>query len=44
MRLGVIAGQGRDWKESLQKVRIAEGLGYELVVCAFLYPKRKLQT
>ena len=32
MRLGVIAGQGRDWKESLQKVRIAEGLGYELVV------------
>ncbi len=32
MRLGVIAGQGRDWKESLQKVRIAEGRGYELVV------------
>ena len=31
MRLGVLAGAGGDWRESLQKVRIAESLGYELV-------------
>ena len=31
MRLGVLAGAGRDWRESLEKVRIAESLGYELV-------------
>ena len=31
MRLGVLAGAGSDWRESLEKVRIAEGLGYELV-------------
>ena len=31
MRLGVLAGAGSDWRESLEKVRIAESLGYELV-------------
>ena len=31
MRLGVLAGAGGDWRESLEKVRIAESLGYELV-------------
>ena len=31
MRLGVLAGAGRDWRESLEKVQIAESLGYELV-------------
>ena len=31
MRLGVLAGTGSDWRESLEKVRIAESLGYELV-------------
>ena len=31
MRLGVLAGIGRDWQESVEKVRIAESLGYELV-------------
>ena len=31
MRLGVLAGGGADWRESLEKVRIAESLGYELV-------------
>lgn len=31
MRLGVLAGMGRDWRESVEKVRIAESLGYELV-------------
>jgi len=31
MRLGVLAGIGRDWHESLEKVRIADSLGYELV-------------
>ncbi len=31
MRLGVLAGAGRDWREALEKVRIAESLGYELV-------------
>ena len=31
MRLGVLAGAGRDWRESLEKVRIAESLGYEFV-------------
>ncbi len=31
MRLGVLAGAGADWRESLEKVRIAESLGYELV-------------
>ena len=31
MRLGVLAGAGNDWRGSLEKVRIAESLGYELV-------------
>jgi len=31
MKLGVLAGAGGDWRESLEKVRIAESLGYELV-------------
>ena len=31
MRLGVLAGGGTGWRESLEKVRIAESLGYELV-------------
>ena len=31
MRLGVLAGGGADWRASLEKVRIAESLGYELV-------------
>ena len=32
MRLGVLAGlEAADWKDSLEKVRIAEDLGYELV-------------
>lgn len=30
MRLGVLAGAGRDWRESVEKVRIAESLGYRL--------------
>lgn len=31
MRLGVLAGAGRDWRESVEKVRVAESLGFELV-------------
>ncbi|MCZ6888527.1 MAG: LLM class flavin-dependent oxidoreductase [Gammaproteobacteria bacterium] len=31
MRLGVLAGAGKDWRESIEKVKIAESLGYELV-------------
>ncbi len=31
MRLGVLAGAGADWRESVEKLRIAESLGYELV-------------
>lgn len=31
MRLGVLAGIGRDWRESIEKVRIADSLGYEMV-------------
>lgn len=31
MRLGLLAGMGQDWRESLAKVKIAEDLGYELV-------------
>ena len=31
MRLGVLAGAGANWQSSLEKVRIAESLGYELV-------------
>ncbi len=31
MRLGLTAGMGDDWRESLKKVQIAEDLGYEWV-------------
>ncbi|MYE23242.1 MAG: LLM class flavin-dependent oxidoreductase [Gammaproteobacteria bacterium] len=31
MRLGVLAGAGADWRDSVEKVQIAESLGYELV-------------
>ena len=31
MRLGVLAGAGANWRESVEKVQIAESLGYELV-------------
>ena len=31
MRLGVLAGIGPNWRKSLEKVRIADSLGYELV-------------
>jgi alkanesulfonate monooxygenase SsuD/methylene tetrahydromethanopterin reductase-like flavin-dependent oxidoreductase (luciferase family) len=31
MRLGVLAGASNDWRESIEKVQIAESLGYELV-------------
>ncbi len=32
MRLGVMTGFGADWQSTVEKVRIAEDLGYELVV------------
>ncbi|MCE2407277.1 MAG: LLM class flavin-dependent oxidoreductase [Pseudomonadales bacterium] len=31
MKLGVLAGMGRDWQDSIEKVRVAESLGYEMV-------------
>ncbi len=31
MRFGILAGVGRDWRESIEKVHIAESLGCELV-------------
>ncbi|HJN52467.1 MAG: LLM class flavin-dependent oxidoreductase [Pseudomonadales bacterium] len=31
MGLGILAGAGQDWRVSLEKVQIAESLGYELV-------------
>ena len=31
MRLGVLAGAGSNWQDSIEKVQIAETLGYELV-------------
>ena len=31
MRLGLLAGPGDDWRESLEKVRVAEDLGIELI-------------
>lgn len=34
MRLGLLTGMGDDWRETLEKVRIAEDLGYERVSCA----------
>lgn len=32
MRLGIIAGMGKDWRKSIETIKIAERLGYELVV------------
>ncbi|MPZ98597.1 MAG: LLM class flavin-dependent oxidoreductase [Dehalococcoidia bacterium] len=32
MRLGIRAGMGDDWRQNLEKVRIAEDLGYEIVM------------
>jgi alkanesulfonate monooxygenase SsuD/methylene tetrahydromethanopterin reductase-like flavin-dependent oxidoreductase (luciferase family) len=34
MRLGLLAGMGDDWRDTLEKVKIAEDLGYERVSCA----------
>jgi alkanesulfonate monooxygenase SsuD/methylene tetrahydromethanopterin reductase-like flavin-dependent oxidoreductase (luciferase family) len=34
MRLGLLMNMGKDWKTSLEKVRIAEDLGYEYVAAA----------
>jgi len=34
MRLGLLAGMGDDWRDTLEKVKIAEELGYERVSCA----------
>jgi alkanesulfonate monooxygenase SsuD/methylene tetrahydromethanopterin reductase-like flavin-dependent oxidoreductase (luciferase family) len=31
MRLGVLAGAGSDWKQSIERVQIAESLGFEMV-------------
>lgn len=31
MRLGLLTGMGKDWRETLEKVRIAEDLGYEMI-------------
>ena len=31
MKLGILAGPGTNWRESIEKVRIAESLGYEMV-------------
>jgi arabinose-5-phosphate isomerase len=31
MRLGLLAGSGNDWRDSLEKVKIAEDLGYEMI-------------
>mgnify|MGYP001166667974 CR=1 FL=1 len=32
MRLGLIMGMGNDWRKSLETIKIAEQLGYEMVV------------
>ncbi|MSP22175.1 MAG: LLM class flavin-dependent oxidoreductase [Dehalococcoidia bacterium] len=32
MRLGLLTGMGGDWRDSLAKIKIADDLGYELVV------------
>ncbi len=42
MRLGVLAAAGKDWRQSLEKVRIAEGLGYELVATGEAWGKSTL--
>lgn len=31
MKLGVLGGMGRDWRDSIEKVQIAESLGYQMV-------------
>ena len=31
MKLGVLCGMGRDWHDSIEKVRVAESLGYAMV-------------
>ncbi|HEU4430307.1 MAG TPA: LLM class flavin-dependent oxidoreductase, partial [Myxococcota bacterium] len=31
MRLGLLLGMGKDWRRSIEQVRMAEDLGYELV-------------
>ena len=31
MRLGVLCGIGNDWRESIERVRLAESLGFEMV-------------
>ncbi|MYD42299.1 MAG: LLM class flavin-dependent oxidoreductase [Gammaproteobacteria bacterium] len=31
MKLGILCGSGRDWRDTIEKVRIAESLGYSLV-------------
>ncbi len=32
MRLGLLTGMGADWRDSLAKIKVAEDLGYEMVV------------
>lgn len=34
MRLGLLARMGDDWREMLEKIQIAEDLGYERVSAA----------
>ena len=31
MKLGILAGMGRDWRDSVAKVQVAESLGYDFV-------------
>ncbi len=31
MKLGILCGMGQDWRESIEKVRVAESLGYTMV-------------
>lgn len=31
MKLGVLCGMGRDWRDSIEKVRVAESLGFSMV-------------
>lgn len=31
MKLGILCGSGRDWRDTIEKVQLAESLGYELV-------------
>jgi alkanesulfonate monooxygenase SsuD/methylene tetrahydromethanopterin reductase-like flavin-dependent oxidoreductase (luciferase family) len=32
VRLGLLTGMGSDWRDSLEKIKVAEDLGYEMVV------------